>query len=367
MAELLLLGLTHFPRLRLPDDQWANIFVKMLADPQVPDEMRAPESWPEKLRSEWSDDRGVAAAGEQRRGLMADFARMRAELDAFDPDFILMWGDDQYENFKEDGIPPFAVLAYDEIEVNPANPKIGGSVAGTADGGRPLDPILVKGHRTGAKHIASELIGRGFDITYAYQPRHVGLGHAFINPILFMGGGAPLPWPVVPFSVNCYGRIVVAQRGAPRPLSETVDLDFDPPAPPPWRCFDLGAEVARIARESPWRIALIASSSWSHAFFTRKNYFVYPDVEADRVLFEALADGRYDAWRDYSADDIVESGQQEVLNWMCLAGAFSALGKTPRYSNFYDSYIFNSTKVFVAGGAPAAGQAPKAALEASEA
>ena len=30
-----------------------------------------------------------------------------------------MWGDDQYENFKEDIVPPFAVLAYEDQELQP--------------------------------------------------------------------------------------------------------------------------------------------------------------------------------------------------------------------------------------------------------
>ena len=44
---------------------------------------------------------------------------MRAALDAFKPDAVVIWGDDQYENFKEDVIPPFAVLAYDDLDLHP--------------------------------------------------------------------------------------------------------------------------------------------------------------------------------------------------------------------------------------------------------
>ena len=54
-----------------------------------------------------------------RQDLVAWFARTRAALDAFKPDFVLMWGDDQYENFHEDVIPAFAVLAYEDMAVYP--------------------------------------------------------------------------------------------------------------------------------------------------------------------------------------------------------------------------------------------------------
>ena len=45
------------------------------------------------------------------------------------------------------------------------------------------------------------------------------------------------------------------------------------------------------------------------------------DIPADRALYEALRAGNYEAWRNYPLSAIEDSGQQEVLNWMCLAGA----------------------------------------------
>ena len=50
---------------------------------------------------------------------MNGFRKLRAEIDAFNPDVVLVWGDDQYENFKEDIIPAFCVMAYDEFECQP--------------------------------------------------------------------------------------------------------------------------------------------------------------------------------------------------------------------------------------------------------
>ena len=40
--------------------------------------------------------------------------------------------------------------------------------------------------------------------------------------------------------------------------------------------------------QSPYRVALLASSGWSHAFLTAKNNFLYPDTPADRRMYEAL-------------------------------------------------------------------------------
>ena len=74
----------------------------------------------------------------------------------------------------------------------------------------------------------------------------------------------------------------------------------------------------------------MASSSWSHSFLTEKNWQLWPDVPADRALYDALETGDYAKWHAYKTDQIEESGQHEVLNWFCLLGAMEALGRKPR-------------------------------------
>jgi hypothetical protein len=110
--------------------------------------------------------------------------------------------------------------------------------------------------------------------------------------------------------------------------------------------MEVGAAVARVLKRSPWRAALVASSSWSHAFLTPKNYFMHPDIPADRNVYEMLAASDYEALRKYKLEDIENSGQQEVLNWFCLAGAMEELGRKPDYTEFLESWIFNSNKAF---------------------
>ena len=41
--------------------------------------------------------------------------------------------------------------------------------------------------------------------------------------------------------------------------------------------------MARAVARSPWRVALIASSSWSHSFLVAKNALMFRDVESDRL------------------------------------------------------------------------------------
>jgi hypothetical protein len=108
--------------------------------------------------------------------------------------------------------------------------------------------------------------------------------------------------------------------------------------------MEIGAATARVLRDSPWRVALVASSSWSHAFLTAKNNWLWPDLDADRQRFEELRTGNYDAWRQVTTSDIEEAGQQELLNWMCLAGAMEALGRKPEIIDFVETYVLNSSK-----------------------
>jgi hypothetical protein len=63
-------------------------------------------------------------------------------------------------------------------------------------------------------------------------------------------------------------------------------------------------------------------------------------------MYETLRAGDYEAWRRTPLAAIEDSGQQEMLNWLCLAGAMAELGRRAAESTFVESYIFNSNKVF---------------------
>ena len=88
----------------------------------------------------------------------------------------------------------------------------------------------------------------------------------------------------------------------------------------------------------------MASSSWSHAFLTEKNFWAYPDLEADRALLEHLKRGDYLKWKDIQLDEVEQSGQQEVLNWFCLVGAMSELGYQMELLEWAETWTFNAPK-----------------------
>jgi hypothetical protein len=149
-----------------------------------------------------------------------------------------------------------------------------------------------------------------------------------------------MSYPVLPFHVNCYGSEMM------KTASGTGAVELSPPSPSPKRCFEIGRATARFLAESPWRVAVIGSASWSHGSLTPKHQRLYPDIEADRARYEELKSGQFVNWGDLDLHQMESSGQHEILNWVCLAGAMAELGQRAEVVEFAESYIFNSSKCF---------------------
>jgi len=340
MGEILGIGATHYPPGLVPDEYKPWPLARMLqSDPRIPAHLKDPANWPEPMRLEWGDDEGMTSHKAHRARVFSAFRKIREEIDAFQPDLIVMWGDDQYENFQEDIIPPFCVLAYEQLTFQPyhrlrGRPNIWGE---------PADKTFTNpGHHKAGRLLATRLLEEGIDMSYAYKPLHEdGLGHAFANTLLFLDlDRQGFHYPVLPVAVNCYGSAVIRNRGGGAQFSD----EPDPPSPSPRRCFEMGQATARILQESPWRVVLMASSSWSHAFLTEKNHWIYPDLEADRAMLEQLRAGEYTEWRDVPLAQMEAAGQQEVLNWVCLAGAMAELGYKANILDWVETWVFNAPK-----------------------
>jgi hypothetical protein len=234
----------------------------------------------------------------------------------------------------------FQLDAMECFDTEPFKPS---AVMGKPDNvwGQPFDVVVpVAGHPEAATLLTGKLIECGFDVACSFGFHHAKTAnHAFVRTILYLDYDRKgFDYPVVPFHVNCYGSDLFRNARHNVPFSA-------PPSPPPWRCYDLGKAVAQILRESPYRVAVIGSSSWSHAFLTRKHNYLHPDVEADRQRLEEIRDGKLRQWRDLDPDEIRNSGQHEILNWVCLAGAME--GRQAQVLAYSETYIFNSSKAVV--------------------
>lgn len=199
-----------------------------------------------------------------------------------------------------------------------------------------------------ARHILGALLEHDFEPAYSYKlPHQDYLGHAFTNTLMFLDHRRTgWTYPIVPFAINAYGSSLIrakgglVEKGAASPGRRVPD----PPAPSPRRCFALGQTLAKIIAESPWRIALVATASFSHAFLTEKNFHFYPDMVSDRRRYAELATGQYDKWRDLTIPVLEDAGQHELVNWMPMLGAMHELGQKPEYCELLESYLMNSNK-----------------------
>jgi hypothetical protein len=349
MGEILGLGLSHYPGPIAPPQYWSRMVARNVEVGRVTPELFADKArWPKLMLDEWSTDDGLAAAEEHRRRLLDGYRALREALDAFAPDLVLIWGDDQFENYKRDCVPAFAIGIFDELVTHP----FGGSepVFKTAENvwGLPVDaPMLVRGHSRGAAELTRHLIEDQFDIAYSLEFRDKrGLAHSFNNSILYLDyerHGDGFTYPIIPMHVNCYGSDLMKTAAG----MEGKGLDIlSPPAPTPRRCFDVGASVARFFAASPWRVALIGSSSWSHGSLTKKHGRLYPDLDADQRRLEELRSGAYRSWGSLTAAEIDDAGQHELSNWICLAGAMAELDRPVEIVDFVPSHLFNSSKCF---------------------
>jgi hypothetical protein len=349
MGAVLGAGCTHIPSLTIGDEYMTTMCKWALANPELPAELHDPSNWPQRMRAEWGDDQGLTAAAAHRKALREQFDRVRDALDAFAPDVVLIWGDDQYELFHEDIVPPFAVCAFDDITTKLWGRPMYAAMTNYWNENKDT-PYDILGHRQAGKYLATQLLENGIDVAYSYDPpADRPLPAAFVNTIRYLDwDGKGFPYPALFVSVNCYGRRLVTHRGGVAYAQDfpTDASEFDPPSPSPARCFDVGAAIGKAMANSPWRVAMVASSSWSHAFLTEKTRFLWPDSEHDRALYELLAADKLRDWREVSLADVEAAGQHEMLNWFCLAGAVDALGLKRRWSELIESDVFTSNKVF---------------------
>jgi hypothetical protein len=351
MGEIIGIGCPHGPQPGLTDETMANNYFRVnLNSEKTPAEWKDPARWPEAMRQEWGDDEGVSSAREHRAEALKGYGAAREAIDRFNPDFVLIFGDDQYENFKENLLPPFAVYAMDELPLpggwGQARYRPGGINVGTPLERPPLQ-TSVRGSKAIGTWLANSLVRRGIDVPCAWKLSNVeALGHAFTRTVDYLDWDRTgFPYAVIPFHVSCYGE----DLRVPAPDAETVvgrlveEVAVQPPeAPPPWRCYDVGRAVAQAIEESPYRAVIIGSSSWSHASLTDMHGYLWGDIDSDRKHLDQLKSGRLHEWRDLDPAKLRASGQHEMRNWICLAGAME--GRRAEVLAYAETYIFNSSK-----------------------
>src|SRR5687767_10893126 len=169
MGEILGLGLSHYPGFIQLDSEMAIRIKLGLEGDRLPADLKDPRNWPDAMREEWSDDEGLAFAAKHRADFVAGVRRLRTALDEFNPDLVLVFGDDQYEEFRTI-VPPFCVFLTDEVENRPFMNARGMGAKPTVWGDPPDAVFRTRGIPEAGTYLVEQLLRREFDVAYCSKP-----------------------------------------------------------------------------------------------------------------------------------------------------------------------------------------------------
>jgi aromatic ring-opening dioxygenase LigB subunit len=232
------------------------------------------------------------------------------------PDALVIIGDDQGENFNTTNMPPFAVY-------------VGSKTEGSFSLGRrlPMDKqedlrrVEVACDDNLAKNILDELFNGDLEVAFSEKLSGDGLGHAHIWPLKFLT--PELHIPIVPIFINAYFA----------------------PQPKPNRCYLLGELLAKAIHKSHKRVAIFGSGGLSHFPRHLGSWGIPPyplekrwsiDESFDRKVLDLLLSGEGHELSELSSEDLRESGNLELRNWIALSGVLGdRKGKLLAYEPVY--------------------------------
>lgn len=347
MAEILGLHVTDYPMLRMKPHHMAPVLMSNMARGWAGEpKLRDPANWPDEMRLLWGRDQGGAAAKAAQQRQITQLRRVRAALDDFGADFAVVL-------FREvgplgnDPLPPFRIHAIREIDARPYQLVYPGGFS-NRENYFEEDPEKVErlhGHTEAADLLLRYLKNEaGYDPVVAREPLHEdALGHLFAAAVHLDWDRRQFKLPLLPISFDPFGF------GRIRSSDGLSLWDKSAPNPPlaPQQAFDLGRAITRAFKNSPWRVAIVAATDWSHANDTDARRFpLHPDVRADQIRHEQWAANKFADWgANWTFEEMEEHGQWQMIMTIALAGAMTELGGHITYSDFQPNVLFNTDYV----------------------
>ena len=293
MAQVVLgIGTSHSPQLSVPWDKWSLLRQKDETDPRLDYQalLKSAKTKKPDLEAELTEDK----FRERDEACQNAIAKLGETLRAAKPDLVVIFGDDQHEQFHDDNMPTFALYHGKTLPVvkhNGRNPAAWKEAE--EKGWAETAPEYENGWEL-ANHLISKLTAEEFDIARANKLRaEIGVGHAFsfLYRRIWPGGTVPS----LPIMVNTY---------------------YPPNQPTPKRCYALGQAIRRGIEswDKDARVVIMASGGLSH---------VVIDEEIDRTTIQALL---HKDTRELFAlpRPKLKGGTSEILNWVALAGAMES-------------------------------------------
>ena len=294
MAEIVLgIGTSHSPQLSIRAKDWSLLLQKDETDKRLDYQGLLKRAKP-NIESELTEEkfRQRDNACQQAIKTLGDV------LQKANADVVVVFGDDQHEQFYDDNMPTFAIYHGKSLPVvahtgrNPAGWKAA-EERGWADTAHQYETDY-----TLAEHLIRSLVNDEFDIARCDRLREeIGVGHAFsfLYRRILPGGSLRM----VPVMVNTY---------------------YPPNQPTPKRCYTFGQAVRRAIEswDGGKRVAIMASGGLSH---------VVIDEEIDQMTIEGLKNKQPEKlWR--LPRERLRGGTSEILNWVALAGAVEPMKMT---------------------------------------
>jgi len=286
MAKIVLgLGTSHSPQLSVRAKQWSLMREKDEHDPRM-DYQGLLKLAKRGISDELTQDK----MQERDEACQKAISALGQMLEQARPDVVVIFGDDQHEQFHDENMPTFAIYHGKSIPVvKRSGRKVPPWKAAEEEGWTETIGEYPNNSEL-AEHLIQALAEDEFDITRCNRLREeVGVGHAFSFLYRRVCPGSSLP--MVPVMVNTY---------------------YPPNQPTPKRCYALGQAV-RKAIES-WdgdrRVVVMASGGLSHTII---------DEELDQFTIDALTN--QDREKLYRLPrEKLRGGTSEILNWVALAG-----------------------------------------------
>lgn len=296
-------GTSHGPLLSTPAERWDLRAADDRKNPAHPfrggvytfDELVAVREGERDFEKEMS----LPVREERHTRNQAALDKLAAKAAEYDPEIMVVVGDDQHEWFFDDIQPAFAIYCADQVvnvkldeeRMKAKSPGIQAAMRGYFPTGEdhvyPVPADLA--HAIIAQTIADE-----FDVAVSAEQRKgphgtIGIGHAvaFVYRRILRDE----PVPLVPILLNTY---------------------FPPNQPTAKRCYEFGRSIGRAIAgwNSDKRVAVSASGGISH--------FVV-DEEFDTRILDAIRDRDTDTIFAVP-ENIFRSGTSETKNWITVAG-----------------------------------------------
>ena len=302
MAEIVIgIATSHSPQLSIRAKDWDYLLKKDETDPRL--------DYPSLLERAKP---GLAAELTPEKFRERDQACLKAVKDLGDAlhkanaDVVVVFGDDQQEQFHDDNMPMFAIYHGQSLPVVRHNNLRPAAWKDAEERGwAETAPAYETDHEL-ADYLVHALTEAEFDIARCNKLRaEIGVGHAFsfLYRRVLPGGKVPM----VPIMVNTY---------------------YPPNQPTPKRCYAFGQAVRRAIEswDSNKRVAIMASGGLSH---------VVIDEEIDAMVIDALKNKKPEVLFQLPRQRL-RGGTSEILNWVALAGAME--NRELKYFEYVTTY-----------------------------